>query len=300
MRNYQWICLLAALYLTQSFTCSEQDPAFIKSFATDGPILLKLATSGGSIEVASTEQSDVVLEFHIRKNGRAVDLTLDELRNYKVVQINQTDNEISVAVKNHDDDRGKSYSVSFVAHVPQRTSIHLSTSGGRIEVEGLHGNQQMRTSGGGLRARSIVGHVSGGTSGGSIGVKDIQGNVELGTSGGSIKVIEVDGNALVNTTGGSITLKHITGAAEARTSGGSITGEFTELGGNINLSTSGGSIHLDVPDESAIEIDLHGSHVTMDLDNFSGEMKRNWANGSINGGGIRVACHTSGGSVHLH
>ena len=107
------------------------------------------------------------------------------------------------------------------------------------------------------------------------------------------------GEAILKTSGGSIHLEDIHGSLEARTSGGSIRAEVEELGSFLTLKTSGGSITATIPNGEGMDLDLSGNRVNTKLVNFTGESGKNSINGSINGGGVPVSMHTSGGSVNL-
>ena len=74
---------------------------------------------------------------------------------------------------------------------------------------------------------------------------------------------------------------------------------FTGVKEKLHLNTSGGSIRASIPSDLGMNLDLKGSHVNIQLKNFDGSAKKNQVIGTMNGGGIPVYMHTSGGGVSV-
>lgn len=68
-------------------------------------------------------------------------------------------------------------------------------------------------------------------------------------------------------------------------------------GENLEVRTSGGSINASLSADLGLDLDLKGSNVVVQLQNFTGETKRNIVSGSMNGGRHNVSMRTSGGTV---
>ena len=243
---------------------------------------------------------------------------LSKLREGYELTIEQNGNEIKAVTKRIEKMKfWKRISISFQITVPHQMSSNLKTSGGGIKIVDMEGTQKLVTSGGGLKIHRITGVVYGKTSGGGIKVEDNHGEIDVSTSGGGITIANSAGNIKAHTSGGGIKLENIKGNAEASTSGGSITlnGEMNNVtartsGGGIkanitgvkeklHLKTSGGSIRANIPSNIGMNLDLKGNHVNIDLKNFDGSAKKNQVNGTMNGGGIPVYMHTSGGGVSV-
>lgn len=283
----------------------QEDPYLSRSFTAEGPGTLVVETSGGSIDVSGHSSNEVLVEMYVKENGGwsffgSDDDDIEEALEDYSIDISQQGSSVSAIAKR----KGKSWgnnkvSISFVVKVPTTMSCNLSTSGGSISVAEVEGTHDINTSGGSLNFDRISGTTDAHTSGGSISVNDYSGQLEANTSGGSIRVDGTDGEAILKTSGGSINLEEIRGGIEAHTSGGSIRAEVVEVGEFVKLSTSGGSITATVPGGQGMDLDLSGNRVNTRLENFTGESEKNSINGSINGGGIPVYMHTSGGSVTL-
>jgi hypothetical protein len=225
--------------------------------------------------------------------------------------------------------------ISFKVFVSKNVTTDLNTSGGSISISNVSGEQNFKTSGGSLSVAHVTGKINGKTSGGSIEVSDSDNEIDLSTSGGSISAKDCSGKIKLNTSGGSLEFKRIKGNILAKTSGGNVNGkdvtgdvdahtsggninfdnisgslEASTSGGNIDvemskldkyltLRNSGGNVHLTVPKNQGLDIDLKGDRVkSMSLNNFTGSMEDDEVKGKINGGGAQITVK-GGGRIQL-
>lgn len=295
-----------------------------KSFNASDIKDVEVETSGGSISVTGDATGQATVEvFGQGNNGRR--LSKDE-----ILQVLRNDYEFSVTAENGTlkgiakrtiSGRWKNaVSISFKIHVAKNVNADLHTSGGSIRLASLHGNENFGTSGGSIHfeqlSGTINGHTSGGgitalnskgnieghTSGGPIKLEELDGEIEMHTSGGSIEASHVSGNLDLSTSGGGIRLEDIAAKLSAHTSGGSIHANFTTFKQNAELSTSGGSIKVNVPKSAHLDFELKGSRVNIgSANNIQVDMnkQKSHATGSLNNGGAQLGAHTSGGSVSL-
>ncbi len=254
------------------------------------------------------------------------------------LSISVTNNQLEVVAKkkNKNLDWKKQLNISFQVFVSSAISTNLQTSGGGIHLSNLSGTQNFSTSGGNLDLDKLTGNINGKTSGGSIRVSNSSNDIYLKTSGGSIKASNCKGNIHLFTSGGSLSFNNLDGTIEAKTSGGSIHGNnikgeltthtsgggidlqemagsidastsggnievgLTQLGKHIKLSTSSGSIDLQMPDKQGLNLNLHASKIkTNALTNFNGTKEEDEINGTLNGGGIPVSVKAVGGRIAI-
>jgi DUF4097 and DUF4098 domain-containing protein YvlB len=230
----------------------------------------------------------------------------------------------------------KGISISFRVHTPATFTTDLKTSGGSIRLSSLAGEQNFTTSGGSIKLRDLMGKIQGKTSGGSIEAINCSDEVELTTSGGSIKAERMMGKVNLKTSGGSISLNDLNGSivaatsgggiradnikgeldastsggsirmqnlaasVRARTSAGSIEADFDRLGEYLTLSTSAGSVRVNMPLNKGVDLDLRGNRVSIPLENFKGNQEKDRVQGSLNGGGVPVRLTASSGSVYVN
>jgi DUF4097 and DUF4098 domain-containing protein YvlB len=217
--------------------------------------------------------------------------------------------------------RGNQNEARYTLTIPAKFNVQLKTSGGPITVSDLTGETRANTSGGALRFEHLHGPIDANTSGGAIHVTasegpmkvhtsgggiDIiggSGSVEAGTSGGPIKVKDFTGPIHVNTSGGGISVEDVTGELHGSTSGGSIHASLgAPLGETTRLTTSGGGITVNLPKDSAFDLDAATSagsvHSEFAVDS-SGKPNRSHLKGPVNGGGKSVYLRTSAGSIEV-
>jgi len=179
-------------------------------------------------------------------------------------------------------------------------NIKGRTSGGSIEATNCSDNVDLVTSGGSIKAESMVGNIRLITSGGSISLADLNGKITATTSGGGVRADGIQGDLETKTSGGSIRMKNLAASVRASTSAGSIEADFDRLGDYVSLSTSAGSVRVNMPLNKGLDLDLRGNRVSIDLKNFDGRMDKDRVQGSLNGGGIPVKLTASSGSVYVN
>ncbi len=179
-------------------------------------------------------------------------------------------------------------------------TIRGRTSGGSIEATKCTDDIDLTTSGGSIKAEKMLGNINLKTSGGSITLADLNGTIVAATSGGGIRANGIEGALDVTTSGGSIRMQNLAASVKARTSAGSIEADFDKLGEFVTLSTSAGSVRVNIPLNKGLDLDLRGNKVSIDLKNFDGSMEKDRVRGALNGGGIPVKLSASSGSVYVN
>ena len=191
--------------------------------------------------------------------------------------------------------------IKVVARVPEVYSVNVNTGGGRIEIEEIDGDVEARTSGGRIAVDGATGDVQLRTSGGRIHAENIGGDLSARTSGGAIRISDVVGSVEVRTSGGRIAIDGAGTLVRARTSGGNDSVRF-DGAPEGTIETSGGSIEVEIPEESNVDLDARtsGGRVTVEADiSVRGVFRANHIEGAVNGGGPPLRLRTSGGNISL-
>ena len=298
----KYICplLLGLFFVSFSHLAFAQSPVASQEFTVGDYAEVEVSTSGGRIEVIGKSTTKVTVNAIAYVNGRrSSNANLD---NWSIT-IEEIQGKI-VAKAEKESNMGwlrccKDESIAFEIETPVNTELNARTSGGSVSIENLSGNQYARTSGGRMEANNIQGNVEMRTSGGAIRLENIEGQAEVATSGGSIRAKKVTQGLKARTSGGSLHLQEISGSLEARTSGGSIDVLIINPIEYIEVSTSGGNVTVEVPENLGYDLELTGSRVRTELRNFTGSSSRDAIKGAMNGGGIPLKARTSGGSVSL-
>lgn len=209
----------------------------------------------------------------------------------------------------------------FDVRLPARATVFVDTSGGRLELQDIQGEVDLRTSGGSIKVDAVEGGVLADTSGGSISIAAVRGDVNADTSGGSISIVDVTGNAIADTSGGRITMRDISGDVFADTSGGGI--DIEGAGGQVEADTSGGpvSVVFAAGNDHGGSLSSSGGRVTavidssvgLDIDASSsggsvrsdvpltirGTVSKSEIRGTLNGGGATLKLRSSGGGIRI-
>jgi len=264
----------------------------------------------------------------------------DRLKNYEL-SVKKDGETINCIAKRKNEsgwnDWKNSLNISFKIYSPEKIATDLVTSGGGISLKNLTGNLAFTTSGGGLKLQNLGGNVKGRTSGGGIRIsgcrdvidvatsgggidaesckgdihlstsgggldlKDLDGMIKATTSGGGVRAENIKGEFVTSTSGGSIHLEDMMASVKASTSGGGIDADIKSLGKYLSLSTSAGSIHVRMPMDKGMDLDLDGNRVKMsETKNFSGRIDKDRVKGTVNGGGIPVTMDANSGGVYIN
>ena len=292
--------MLGLLSLNYSSVVLAQSPLASQEFTVGDYAEVEVSTSGGRIEVIGKNTTKVTINAIAYVNGKRSSkanldnwsITIEEIQDKIVAKAEKESNMGWLR-------GGNNVSIAFEIETPVNTELNARTSGGSVIIENLSGNQYARTSGGSMEANNIQGNIEMRTSGGAIRLENIEGQAEAATSGGSIRAKKVTQGLKVRTSGGSLNLQEISGSLEAKTSGGSIEVGLINPIEYIEVSTSGGNVTVEVPENLGYDLELTGSRVRTELRNFTGSSSRDAIKGSMNGGGIPLKAWTSGGLVSV-
>ena len=287
------ILVIVAFSLAASAALAAEQ-AFDKRFDAVPGGRLALETDVGSVVVVGRDTREVVIHADMSDSDH--------------LQIAAEQNASGVSVTGHVTEHSwfnwlsfSSTHVRFTIAVPRDYPVELKTSGGSLDVRNVTASVKGKTAGGSIAIRDVTGPIEVHTSGGNIDAERINGPTLLGTSGGSIDIDDSRGDLDVHTSGGSINLKITDGRVKADTSGGSVHAEV-RVNRGVDLSTSGGSITLLLPENASASIDAKtgGGRVESELRLSSTELAEHaHLRGAINGGGEPVVLRTSGGSIDV-
>lgn len=169
--------------------------------------------------------------------------------------------------------------------VPRETQVSLSSTNGKICLEGIERP---------IRARS---------SNGSIHINEVNGDIDVTTANAKVACRNTEGHLRARSSNGKIEIGAHRGSVDASTSNGVIRAVLEHLGQvGVALKTSNGRIVLELPEKSDADVDIHveNGHIRNDLDL---EEQIGDANGRVRGrlgkGGIPIRLRTSNGTVAL-
>lgn len=278
-------------------------PYMTKEFEITGPGLLKVFTVAGDINVEPSSTVDnVKVELYLDR-GFAFWSNSQNLDNFRINML-QRGNEIVASVERKKRETGffsDRMSFSFRVYVPERMSTHLKTLAGNIELQNLQGKQSVKTGGGSINISDINGRLEAYTAGGDIKINRSKGTIYAQTEGGKIYLDDNSGEIRLKSNGGRIVSERTSGTMLAQVGGGDIWANFVQVGKGINLETSAGNIHLDVPDHMGYDLSLKGTKVDFsDPEKVRGETDPGQIEGTYKDGGPPIDLSTNAGTVTLN
>jgi hypothetical protein len=196
----------------------------------------------------------------------------------------------------------------FDIRVPRHYDIHVSSSGGGIDISGVDGNFSGSTGGGDIRIQSANGRASITTGGGNIRVRNSNLSGSVSTGGGTVVIQDVRGG-LTGSSGSSAT---IYANADGRSSSTSVgIGRGKRTGVNVyddgSITVSGPSANITINDRTGEVRDASGRVLIRKTggdirvgEALSGADVRT-AGGDIVVGNAagEVIAHTGGGSIRI-
>ena len=252
-----------------------------------GTPTIAVTTSDGAIAIVRGEEN--VVAIHAVKQASS-DAMLDTIH----VDIAQTGDRVTIQTTY---DRpswrhlfgGMNRAVAYEIHLPaQATIAPVKTSNGTIDVTGIAGSLDLQTSNGAITLRSVDGDVTARTSNGKIAVTGGTGALTLATSNGPIEMQEMRMSGL-----------------DVQTSNGRIAFAGSLAAGSRNrLTTSNGSVTLDLPPDLGASVDLKTSNGTIAVGyplatQPGDEGTRTAVQGAIGEGGTQIIVRTSNGPITL-
>jgi hypothetical protein len=114
--------------------------------------------------------------------------------------------------------------------VPLDTALQLTSEGGNMQVNGLHGDVTLNSGGGDVTVSGLGGNADVSTGGGNVDASDLAHTLQFSTDGG-----DVDGNGL--------SAPYVT----TYSGGGNVTLVFTSVPANLKIVSDGGDISIVLP-----------------------------------------------------
>ncbi|MBV6514359.1 MAG: hypothetical protein FMNOHCHN_03978 [Ignavibacteriaceae bacterium] len=297
LQNRLSLLLMAGLLFAFSGLAMADDLRLIteKSFAVSKGEKLKAESYSGDIKVSAWEKDEVAVKIY------------GDERAEKIMEfyIEKSNGGVMVKIKKEGKSNnwfGKTGTIRVEIRVPASFDVTATTAGGDISINGVSGELRLNTAGGDIKTTGGTGELKANTAGGDIIVKEFNGDVKMSTAGGDIRSEKVRGDVDASTAGGDINLQCADGKVNASTSGGDIRVDFSGNYYGIKASTTGGDVAVRVP--KSIRADIYASTFSGDIDcefdisntNKYGNAK---AEGSVNGGGEKLKCTTTGGDIKI-
>ena len=183
-------------------------------------------------------------------------------------------------------------------------------TGDSVEIEVRYPHHNITINWGNHRVDVLIqmpreGKVNLNTGDGKIDIASFKGAMDLHSGDGNLNLQGVDGKLRASTGDGNITADGRFDGLEVKTGDGNVevrTATGSSLSEGWRLETGDGNVSLEVPGDTAANVDLHTSDGHIDLDmpvTTEGKIRENEVRGKLNGGGSLLTIRTGDGSIHL-
>lgn len=184
----------------------------------------------------------------------------------------------------------------------QVSSSSLSTTSGNIRIGEVTGDINAETTSGDIRIEKLTGDIDADTTSGEIRLGKTDGDVSVNTTSGDIRVEDLTGIFRLGSTSGEIFIEGKSVNGTARTVSGDIRVFTDGLSGDLKMSTTSGSVSLELPETSSFALDFDstsGECNTFFDDRLSFSKKGNKAKGEYGGGEHSVTISTTSGDLRI-
>jgi len=237
------------------------------TLAVSGQARVRLETFDGPVNVRAWDKSEVSYTATKRATGDR------EMQGIKVLAQGGGAGEVVIRTefdkafaREHVERAGRTVafssgaSVELDVYVPRNSTLFVSSGDGRVRVEGVNGEIELRTGDG------------------PVEVADSRGRLRAVTGDGPVRVTNFEGDAETRTGDGRITLD----------------GRFN----NLSARTGDGTISLSIPEDLGVDIETDAGNVTSDgvavEEGAAGGRTRRWR---VGGGGNTLRLHTGDGQI---
>jgi DUF4097 and DUF4098 domain-containing protein YvlB len=255
--------ILAILVLGLAAALPASADEWSKTYNLSGTPDLRVETSDANIRVTTWDQNTIEAKVIATHYRIGEDIRVEEHQNGDAV-------EIDVRYPHHYFNIDiRTHRVDIIIQMPRQGCVNLRTGDGNIEISGLKGEMDLHSGDG------------------SENLSSVDGKLRANTSDGHIRA---DGRF------DELDLKTGDGHVDVRASAGS------SLAAGWRLETGDGNVTLELPADTAADVDFHTGDGHIDLDmpvTTEGKLRENEVRGKLNGGGSLLTIRTGDGSIHL-
>jgi DUF4097 and DUF4098 domain-containing protein YvlB len=244
---------------------------------------VSIRNANGKTRVLGEDRDDI--EIRVTRNVRAdcPDTAAKLLESIRLQNSDSSDVlEIEVQIPRKCSRHGLAH---LELRVPRDTKVSLSSTNGKICLQGLDRS---------IRARS---------SNGSVSITEVRGDIDVTTANAKVACKCTHGHLRARSSNGKIEVGGHEGSIDASTSNGVIKASLDVLSGSgVSLTTSNGRIALELPDHPDADVDIRveNGYIRNDLDL---EQETGDTNGRVRGrvgkGGTPIRLRTSNGTVSI-
>jgi hypothetical protein len=299
--NKRCAATLLAFLLLPVLLYARTDGHFDRTLQVSGAVNLDVTTGSGDITVKAGSANQVIVHGTIHANNW---LFSNENAVHQVESnppIEQSGSSIRIGY-NLPDDVKRHIAIDYEITVPAQTAADAHSGSGNVDISGVNSGVRAQTGSGDIRLRDVSGRQYAHTGSGNIRAENAAAPFEAQTGSGDIEAsLTGSGDVDVHTGSGTIHVTGVKGGVRAQTGSGDIESDGT-VTGPWTLRSGSGSIRLAVGSSAGFNLDLHTSSGSIHSElpiTVQGSMGGHELKGTVRGGGPTVEVSTSSGDVEI-
>jgi DUF4097 and DUF4098 domain-containing protein YvlB len=299
--NKRCSAVLLSLLLLPALLYARTDGHFDRTLSVNGSVSLDVVTGSGDITVRTGGSNQAVIHGTVHSSNWVFgdDNAVQKVESNPPIE--QNGNSIRLGY-NLPDDVKHHVSINYEITVPADANLQAHSGSGNVDISGVRLSVDAETGSGDIRLRDLGSRVKAHTGSGNIRGDSIGAPFTGQTGSGDIEAdLTGSGDVDVHTGSGTIRVRGIKGGMRAQTGSGNI-----ESDGNVTapwtLHSGSGNITLAVSSGSGFNLDLHTSSGSIHTDlpiTVQGTLGKNQLRGTVKGGGPDVQVSTGSGDVEV-
>jgi DUF4097 and DUF4098 domain-containing protein YvlB len=296
------IAVLLSILLVPVLLHARSEGHFDRTLSVSGAANLDLMTGSGDVIIKAGGTNQVVVHGTVRGNNEwfsSSDSVVHQVESNPPIQ--QNGNSIRIGY-NLPEDAKRHVSISYEVTVPANTVVQAHSGSGNVEVTGVRSDVQAHSGSGDLRLQDLGGRVNVQTGSGNIQAQNVTAPFSGQTGSGDIEAsLTGSGEVDVHTGSGTIRVKGIKGGIQAHTGSGDIEADG-DVAGSWRLHTGSGTVRMALGSGSGFNLDVHTSSGSIHSDlpiTVQGSLGNHELKGAVRGGGPSVEVSTSSGDVDI-
>jgi len=297
----RYLSSLLAFLLLPLLLHARAEGHFDRTLSVSGAVSLDVTTGSGDITVKTGGANQVVIHATVHASNWFSNDSDAVQKVQSNPPIEQNGNSVKIGY-NIPDDVKRHISIDYDITVPASTAVQAHTGSGNVEVAGVTSGVQAQTGSGDIRLRDIGGQQQVHTGSGNIRAENVAAPFHAQTGSGDIEAnLTGSGDVDAHTGSGTIHVRGINGGMQAKTGSGDIETNGT-VSGPWQLHSGSGNIRLAMASNNGFNLDLHTSSGSIHSDlpiTVQGSMSPRQLKGTVRGGGPTVEVSTGSGDVEI-
>lgn len=300
--NKYCAAVLFVLSVVPVWLHASSEGHFDRTLQTSGAVNLDVTTGSGDITVNTGNSSQVVVRGTIHSNnwifggGESV---IHQVESNPPIE--QNGNTIRIGY-NLPEDARRHVSINYEITLPADTTLQAHSGSGNIDITGVRSQVQAQTGSGDIRARDLGRGLHAQTGSGNIRAEDVAAPLAAQTGSGGVEAtLTGSGDVDVHTGSGRISVRGIDGGVRARTGSGDIEASGA-VAGPWQLHSGSGNIRMALGSGAGFNVNLHTSSGSIHSElpiTVQGSLGRRELTGTVKGGGPQLEASTSSGDIEI-